>query len=201
MDRAEFLTGLRARLDAAPPLAGAHPPATAPAVVPPVRFAPDPRSREERFAAALEAVRARLVAEDDLAEALAALEVRTAVRTTDLLALPPDVDELPAGGAREADAGVTAGLAACAATGTVFTAARVDEPRLAGLLPRVHVVAVPRDALVETPGDVLRALPERFPDGLPSALAASTGPSRSADIVGEVVYGVHGPLAALVVLV
>jgi L-lactate dehydrogenase complex protein LldG len=201
MERAEFLAGLRARLDVAPALAGAHPPAAPPAAVPAVRFAPDPRPREDRFAAALAAVRARLVDQDELAEALAALEVRTAVRTTDLLDLPPGVEELPATRAREADAGVTAGLAACAATGTVFTAASAGEPRLAGLLPRVHVVAVPRDALVETPGDVLRAVPERFPDGLPSALAASTGPSRSADIVGEVVYGVHGPLAALVVLV
>jgi L-lactate utilization protein LutC len=201
MERAEFLAGLRARLDAAAPLAGAHPPPPPPAVVPAVRWGPDPRPREDRFAEALAGVRARLVDAVGLPAALEELEVRTAVRTTDAVELPASVEELPVERAREADAGVTAAVAACATTGTVFTAVAPGEPRLAGLLPRVHVVAVPRDVLVDTPGDVLRTLPERFPDGLPGALAASTGPSRSADIVGEVVYGVHGPLAVLVVLV
>ncbi len=72
---------------------------------------------------------------------------------------------------------------------------------MASLLPRVHVVAVPRDTLVETPGDVLRDLPRVFPDGLPSAFALATGPSKSADIDGQVVYGVHGPLAVVAVLI
>jgi L-lactate utilization protein LutC len=72
---------------------------------------------------------------------------------------------------------------------------------MASLLPRVHVVAVPRDALVETPGDLLRDLEHVFPDGLPSAFALATGPSKSADIDGEVVYGVHGPLAVIAVFV
>jgi L-lactate utilization protein LutC len=201
MERAAFLDGLRARLDAAAPLAGAHPPPPPPAEVPAVRWPADERPPEERFAESLAGVRARLVDAGTLPAALDELDVRTAVRTTDRLELPAGVEELAVERAREADAGVTAAVAACATTGTVFTAADPGEPRLAGLLPRVHVVAVPREALVDTPGDVLRTLPERFPVGLPSALAASTGPSRSADIVGEVVYGVHGPLAVLVVLV
>ena len=66
---------------------------------------------------------------------------------------------------------------------------------------RVHVVAVSRDTLVEAPGDVFRDLARWFPAGLPSAFAFSSGPSKSADIDGEVVYGVHGPLAAIAVLV
>jgi L-lactate utilization protein LutC len=75
------------------------------------------------------------------------------------------------------------------------------EARMASLLPRVHVVAVPREALVEAPGDVLRDLPRVFPDGLPSAFSLATGPSKSADIDGQVVYGVHGPLAVVAVLI
>jgi L-lactate utilization protein LutC len=101
---------------------------------------------------------------------------------------------LPLERAEEADAGFTTARAACAVTGTVVIA---DEHRLASLLPRVHVVAVPRDRLVETPGDLLRDLPSLFPEGLPSAFALASGPSRSADIAGEVVYGVHGPLAVI----
>ena len=76
-----------------------------------------------------------------------------------------------------------------------------NETRMASLLPRVHVVAVARETLVETPGDVLRDLPRVFADGLPSAFALATGPSKSADIDGQVTYGVHGPLAVVAVLV
>src|SRR4051812_23638320 len=148
MERTEFLAGLCARLDTAPPLAGAHPPPGPPLRVPVVRWAPDARPLEERFAAALAGVRARLVEAEDLPAALAELEVRTAVRTRDAVALPPEVEELPLERAGEADAGLTGAVAACAATGTVFTAADPGEPRLAGLLPRVHVVAVARDTLV-----------------------------------------------------
>ena len=95
---------------------------------------------------------------------------------------------------------MTAAVAACAVTGTVVLAPSASETRMASLLPRVHVVAVPRDVLVETPGDVLRDLPRWFPDGLPSAFALASGPSKSADIDAEVTYGVHGPLAVIAVL-
>jgi L-lactate utilization protein LutC len=64
----------------------------------------------------------------------------------------------------------------------------------------VHVVAIERDTLVETPGDVLRDLGRWFPDGLPSAFALASGPSKSADIDAEVTYGVHGPLDVIAVL-
>jgi L-lactate dehydrogenase complex protein LldG len=201
MERAAFLAGLRARLDSAPPLAGAHPPPPPPASVPRVAWQPDPRPLTDRFADALSGLRARLIDSEELPGALAELDVRTAVSTTDALALPPGIERLDLGRAREADAGVTLATAACASTGTVIAAAAPGEPRGISLLPRVHVAAVPRDALVETPGDVMRDLHSRFPAGLPSALSMITGPSRSADIVGEVVFGVHGPLAVLVVLV
>jgi L-lactate utilization protein LutC len=191
---------LRARLaDPAPP-AVAHPPQPAPAAVPPVGFAPDPRPREERFAAALDMLRARLVSPEALPGAIAELDVRTAVVTDDRVPLPAEIERLPFERAAEADAGVTVALAACATTGTVLVAASETEPRGASLLPRVHVVAVPRDRLVETPGDILRDLPRWFGAGLPSAFTLITGPGRSADIEGQVVLGVHGPLAVLVVM-
>jgi L-lactate utilization protein LutC len=126
--------------------------------------------------------------------------VRTFVATDDEL-VPDGLERLPLERARDADAGFTRARAACAATGTVVLAASESETRMASLLPRVHVVAVPRDVLVETPGDVLRDLPRLFPDGLPSAFALATGPSKSADIEGRVVFGVHGPLAVIAVLV
>ena len=85
-------------------------------------------------------------------------------------------------------------------TGTVVLAPSATETRMASLLPRVHVVAVDPATLVETPGDVLRELGRWFPDGLPSAFALASGPSKSADIDAEVTYGVHGPLAVIAVV-
>jgi L-lactate dehydrogenase complex protein LldG len=145
-------------------------------------------------------MRGRVATREELPALLDGLEVRTAVVTDDTL-VPEGLERLPLERARDADAGFTRARAACAATGTVVLAASADETRMASLLPRVHVVAVPRDTLVETPGDVLRDLPRVFPDGLPSAFALATGPSKSADIDGRVVFGVHGPLAVIAVLV
>jgi L-lactate utilization protein LutC len=194
VNRDAFLARLQSRLaDPAPP-GVAHPPAPPPAVVPRVDYPPDPRPLEERFAAELRAVHGRVATPDELPGMLAELEVRTAVMTGERIALPDGIERLPLERADEADAGFTTARAACAVTGTVVVA---DEFRLASLLPRVHVVAVPRDRLVETPGDLLRDLPSLFPEGLPSAFALASGPSRSADIAGEVVYGVHGPLAVI----
>jgi L-lactate utilization protein LutC len=200
MERDVFLGRLRERLEAAAPPATAHPPGPPPETVPRVTFPADERSLEERFGAALHAIRGRLVTIAELPGVLAELEVRTAVVTDERLPLD-GIERLPLERAEEADAGVTGAVAACAATGTVVVAPTATETRMASLLPRVHVVAVPREVLVETPGDVLRELPRWFPDGLPSAFALASGPSKSADIDAEVTYGVHGPLAVVAVLV
>jgi L-lactate dehydrogenase complex protein LldG len=196
--REAFLARLRARLEHAAPPATAHPPGPPPAEVPRVTWPPEERTLEERFASALAKEHGRVATLEELPALLEELEVRTAVVLDERVPLPPGVERLPVERANEADAGFTAARAAAAATGTVVIA---DEQRLASLLPRVHVVAVPRETLVETPGDLLRDLASVFPDGLPAAFALATGPSRSADIDGEVVYGVHGPLAVIAVFV
>jgi L-lactate utilization protein LutC len=200
MERQVFLGRLQERLSAAAPPATAHPPGPPPAVVPRVTFPSDERSLEERFGAALAAIRGRLVTLEELPGVLEELEVRTAVVTDERLPLD-GIERLPLERAEKADAGVTGAVAACAATGTVVVAPSATETRMASLLPRVHVVAVPREVLVETPGDVLRELPRWFPGGLPSAFALASGPSKSADIDAQVTYGVHGPLAVVAVLV
>jgi len=194
MNRDAFLARLQARLAVASPPGVAHPPKPPPATVPRVDYPPDSRSLEERFAAELVAIRGRVATLEELPALLEELDVRTAVMTEERIPLPEGIERLPLERAEEADAGFTTARAACAVTGTVVIA---DEHRLASLLPRVHVVAVPRDRLVETPGDILRDLPSLFGDGLPSGFAFASGPSRSADIAGEVVYGVHGPLAVI----
>lgn len=200
MNREAFLARLSDRLANAAPPATAHPPQPPPASVPRPGFPPDDRTLEERFGAALTAIRGRLATVGELPALFEEHAIRTVVVTDDRLPLPP-VERLPLDQAGLADAGVTAAVAACAVTGTVVLSPSETETRMASLLPRVHVVAVPREVLVETPGDVLRELGRWFPDGLPSAFALASGPSKSADIDAEVTYGVHGPLAVVAVLI
>jgi L-lactate utilization protein LutC len=201
VNRDAFLRRLEDRLAQRSPPATAHPPAPAPETVPRVTWPADARSLEERFGAALAAIRGRLASVEELPALLAELDVHTAVVTDERVPLPAWIERLPLERAGDADAGFTGAVAACAITGTVLLAPSADETRMASLLPRVHVVAVARETLVQAPGDVLRDLGRWFPDGLPSTFALASGPSKSADIDGEVVYGVHGPLAAIAVLV
>ncbi len=200
MEREAFLGRLEARLAAAEKPATAHPPKAPSGTVPSPEFAHDERSLQIRFGEALERVRGRLATPEELPGIFEELEIRTVVVTDERLPLPEGVERLPLDRAREADAGVTAAVAACAVTGTVVVAPSATETRMASLLPRVHVVAVESDTLVETPGEVLRDLGRWFPDGLPSAFALASGPSKSADIDAEVTYGVHGPLDVIAVL-
>src|SRR3954470_18926966 len=164
--REAFLARLASRLADPAPSGVAHPPAPPPETVPRGDYPPDSRSLEERFAAELDAVHGRVATPAELPALLAELDVRTAVMTDERIPLPDGIERLPLGRAEEADAGFTTARAACAVTGTVVVA---DEFRLASLLPRVHVVVVPRDRLVETPGDILRDLASLFGEGLPPA--------------------------------
>jgi L-lactate dehydrogenase complex protein LldG len=96
----------------------------------------------------------------------------------------------------EADAGLTAADWGIAETGTLVLPSGPDRPRLASLLPPVHVAVLRADR-------VLPDLPALFArtEALPSALALVTGPSRSSDIGLTPVLGAHGPMEVMVVVV
>jgi L-lactate dehydrogenase complex protein LldG len=85
------------------------------------------------------------------------------------------------------DFGITRGDGAIAETGTIILKDHTTSRRLAALAPWVHVAVLPRRSL--------------FPD-LVAALAAlgddpnviwCTGPSKTADVEGVLIEGVHGP--------
>ena len=110
------------------------------------------------------------------------------------------------GGAAEAEAlvgqlvtggaGVTVGLAGLVESGSVALAAAPGEPRANSLLCDVHVTLLHDDR-------ILPGLPELFAavgGELPSSLAVVSGPSRSGDIEGMLIVGVHGPREEHVVL-
>jgi L-lactate dehydrogenase complex protein LldG len=82
-------------------------------------------------------------------------------------------------------------VGAIAETGTVILSDATTSSRLAALAPWAHVAVIPRGAL--------------YPD-LPAAVAAlgsdpnviwCTGPSKTADVEGILIEGVHGPGAQI----
>ena len=95
----------------------------------------------------------------------------------------------------EVDFGITLCDLAVAEMGTLVLGAREDRARLTSLAPPTHFAVVPFSRLV---ADVLDATAQT---PLPSVRSAVwiTGSSRTADIEGNIVRGVHGPRQILVV--
>lgn len=86
----------------------------------------------------------------------------------------------------DAEVGVTTADLAVAETGTVLLATGPNRARMISLSPMVHVVIVPRDRIVATLAEAFARLSDR-------TTVLITGPSRTADIEGVLVRGVHGP--------
>ena len=85
-----------------------------------------------------------------------------------------------------ADVGITFGQLAVAETGTILISHESADRRLASLAPPLHI-AIVRDE------DIVQALEEAIDRLKPCNSVLITGPSRTADIEGELVRGVHGP--------
>jgi len=92
-----------------------------------------------------------------------------------------------------AQLGVTGAAYGIAATGTLVLHSGRAGGRSAGLLPPVHLGLVRSSNILPEAGALFRRLDDRLPDGLPSQLVLSSGPSRSGDIELVITIGVHGP--------
>ncbi|MBI5864673.1 MAG: LUD domain-containing protein [Planctomycetes bacterium] len=98
-----------------------------------------------------------------------------------------------------ADLGVTLVRAAIVETGSLLVEAGAGEERGTSLIPAVHAAIVPASRIVPDLVDAFDLIASR---PLASALTLITGPSKTADIEGVLVTGVHGPgrVIALIVL-
>lgn len=87
-----------------------------------------------------------------------------------------------------ADLGLTGCDHLLAETGSVVIRSRPEQPRSLSLLPPVHIV-------VATARQMLPDLFDLFAisAGPPAGLTIITGPSKTGDIEGQLVTGVHGP--------
>ncbi|TNF32104.1 MAG: hypothetical protein EP329_11150 [Deltaproteobacteria bacterium] len=95
------------------------------------------------------------------------------------------------------DAGVTGVAAAIARSGTLALHSQPGVPGMASVAPPLHVAVVHAGQVVPSLADYLAAPPL----GDPSARVLVTGPSKTADIEGILITGVHGPGRVVVVLV
>lgn len=107
-----------------------------------------------------------------------------------------------------AGAGITTADLAVAETGSVVLSQGPGRGRMAALLPPLHIVVVPASKLVPSVPHGFRWLAAQARQGafpgartLPSFAGFNTGPSRSADIEGITMLGVHGPGRFEVILV
>ncbi len=86
----------------------------------------------------------------------------------------------------DAEVGVTLSELGIAETGSLLISARKGQSRLASLAPPIHVALVRPQSLVASLEEALAGVP-----AVTSILVS--GPSRTADVEGVMVMGVHGP--------
>jgi L-lactate dehydrogenase complex protein LldG len=99
-------------------------------------------------------------------------------------------DDLTADAVYEIDAGVTDVYAAVAETGSLVVRASPQHGRVLSLVPPIHIAIVqPRDLV----GDLLDLMRKLEREGTTSGTTVITGPSKTTDIEGNLVVGVHGP--------
>ena len=98
-----------------------------------------------------------------------------------------------------ASAGLTGALGGLADTGTLVVASGSARPRLASLLPPLHIALLPVARLYPDLPSFIAAHPDIAHAG--SNVVLITGPSRSSDIEFTPTLGVHGPKALHVVLI
>lgn len=98
----------------------------------------------------------------------------------------------------EIDAGITTAAGAVADTGALILAPDEKEPRLVSLVPPIHVAVLDADTIYDSLADALTQ--QGWSRKMPTNLLLISGPSKTADIEFQLVFGVHGP-KELVVLI
>lgn len=117
-----------------------------------------------------------------------------------LAALPVTVSDTARGNTLfAAGAAITGVVAAIAETGTIVCESGANVARASSLVPLVHIAVVAMWQLLPDLYDYFETLGRRSEP--PANVNMITGPSKTADIEGVLVTGVHGPSELHIVLV
>lgn len=87
----------------------------------------------------------------------------------------------------EIDAALTLAHGAIAETGTIILTDESTPDRLAALAPWTHIAVVRKESIHRSVADALGAMPDD------PNIVWVTGPSKTADVEGILIQGVHGP--------
>lgn len=101
----------------------------------------------------------------------------------------------------DADAGINDAEAAFADSGTLVVTGDASGGRGLYLVPPVHIAVLREADVLADQLDYMRPLRDVSPGELPAGRTFITGPSKTADIEGVLVTGVHGPGAVHILLV
>lgn len=101
----------------------------------------------------------------------------------------------------DTDAGITHVEAALAETGTLVSRSDSGNSRGLSLVPPLHFAIVHRSQILPDMIDYWSGRRDLKSKEHPSSIAFITGPSKTADIEGVLITGVHGPAAVHILLV
>jgi L-lactate dehydrogenase complex protein LldG len=101
----------------------------------------------------------------------------------------------------DTDIGITDVDAAIAETGTLIIGSCAQRRRNTHLIPPVHIAVVRKNRIVADMIDYWALIRQEDGIQMPAASVLVTGPSKTADIEGILVTGVHGPGTVHVVIV
>ena len=109
--------------------------------------------------------------------------------------------EIEARAARGDDlVGITGAFLGIAETGTLMLLSGPRTPAATSLLPETHIAVVPQSRIVKAMEEAW-ALTRQQRGELPRAVNFVSGPSRTADIEGQLQLGAHGPYRVHVIVV
>jgi L-lactate dehydrogenase complex protein LldG len=97
------------------------------------------------------------------------------------------------------DVGVTGALAGLAESGSVVLSHGTGRPRMASVVPEVHIALLDVDRLARTLAHWAHESPDSVRDT--TNLVLVTGPSRTGDIEQRLNLGVHGPRHVHIVMI
>ncbi|HYG40744.1 MAG TPA: LUD domain-containing protein [Cytophagales bacterium] len=104
-------------------------------------------------------------------------------------------------GLKKADVGVTHCESFIARLGSILFSSKQAAGRGLSIYPPINVVVGYTSQLVFDIKDGLKKVQEKYPNGFPSMVSLTTGPSRTADIEKTLVMGAHGPKELIVFLI
>ena len=99
------------------------------------------------------------------------------------------------------EAAITHAQGGVADVGALAIVPNNEEPRSITLIPPIHIVVVDKKNIFTTVDDFLsNSLPSTGNDPLPTNIVFVSGPSKTADLVGKLCFGIHGPKKLYVII-